>query len=126
MNKIICPHCKTAFKVDESGYAEILKQVRDEDFEHQLHERLELAEQDKSNAVELATIKTKSELQKELDTLQAELHTALNDKKTAVELTEAKLVNQAQKNIAQKDAKIQAMESKLNSSEVKQRHAGLM
>lgn len=123
MNKIICPHCKTAFKVDESGYAEILKQVRDEDFEHQLHERLELAEQDKSNAVELATIKTKSELQKELDTLQAELHAALNDKKTAVELTEAKLVNQAQKNIAQKDAKIQAMESKLNSSEVKQRHA---
>ena len=123
MNKIICPHCKTAFKVDASGYAEILKQVRDEDFEHQLHERLELAEQDKSNAVELATIKTKSELQKELDTLQAELHTALNDKKTAVELTEAKLVNQAQKNIAQKDAKIQAMESKLNSSEVKQRHA---
>ena len=88
-----------------------------------MHERLELAEQDKSNAVELATIKTKSELQKELDTLQAELHTALNDKKTAVELTEAKLVNQAQKNIAQKDAKIQAMESKLNSSEVKQRHA---
>jgi hypothetical protein len=43
-----------AFKIDEAGYADILKQVRDSDFEKQLHERLELAEQDKRNAVELA------------------------------------------------------------------------
>src|SRR4051812_44498468 len=44
MHEIICPHCDRAFKVDESGYAEILKQVRDGDFELQLHERLELAD----------------------------------------------------------------------------------
>lgn len=54
MHEIICPHCSKAFKIDEAGYADILKQVRDSDFEHQLHERLELAEQDKRNAVELA------------------------------------------------------------------------
>ena len=47
MNDIICPHCSKAFKIDEAGYADILKQVRDTDFEHQLHERLELAERDK-------------------------------------------------------------------------------
>ena len=34
MHEIICPHCDKAFKVDESGYAEILKQVRDGDFEN--------------------------------------------------------------------------------------------
>jgi hypothetical protein len=55
MNEIICPHCGKAFKIDEAGYADILKQVRDSAFEQQLHERLELAEQDKRNAVELAT-----------------------------------------------------------------------
>ena len=44
MHDIICPHCHKAFKVDESGYADILKQVRDADFHAQLHERLELAE----------------------------------------------------------------------------------
>ncbi|WP_235695759.1 MULTISPECIES: hypothetical protein [Aeromonas] len=49
MHEIICPHCKKAFKIDEVGYADILKQVRDSDFEQQLHERLELADQDKRN-----------------------------------------------------------------------------
>ena len=64
MNEIICPHCGKAFKIDEAGYADILKQVRDSEFEQQLHDRLELAEQDKRNAVELATTKVASELQK--------------------------------------------------------------
>ena len=64
MHEIICPHCGKAFKIDEAGYADILKQVRDTDFEKQLHERLELAEQDKRNAVELAQTKVASELQK--------------------------------------------------------------
>lgn len=64
MHEIICPHCKKAFKIDEAGYADILKQVRDGEFEQQLHERLELAEQDKRNAVELATTKVARELEK--------------------------------------------------------------
>jgi len=64
MHEIICPHCGKAFKIDEAGYADILKQVRDSEFEQQLHERLELAEKDKRNAVELATTKLANELQK--------------------------------------------------------------
>ncbi len=64
MHEIICPHCSKAFKIDEAGYADILKQVRDGAFEQQLHERLELAAQDKRNAVELAQAKAASELQK--------------------------------------------------------------
>ena len=65
MNEINCPHCGKAFKIDEAGYADILKQVRDSEFEKQLHERLDLAERDKRNAVELAETKIKSELQKD-------------------------------------------------------------
>ncbi|MEI8093881.1 MAG: DUF2130 domain-containing protein [Spirochaetales bacterium] len=64
MHEINCPHCGKAFKVDEAGYADILKQVRDSDFAQQLHERLELAEQDKQNAVELAKAKVAAELQR--------------------------------------------------------------
>ena len=64
MHEIICPHCKKAFKVDEAGYADILKQVRDSEFEQQLHERLELAEMDKLNAVELAKERIGSEMLK--------------------------------------------------------------
>ncbi len=64
MHEIICPHCGKAFKIDEAGYADILKQVRDSEFEKQLHDRLELAEQDKRNAIELAETKASNELQK--------------------------------------------------------------
>ena len=54
MHEIICPHFSKAFKIDEASYADILKQVRDGALEQQLHERLELAVQDKRNAAELA------------------------------------------------------------------------
>lgn len=64
MHEIICPHCGKAFKIDEAGYADILKQVRDREFEQQLRERLELAEQEKQNAVELAKTKVTGELYK--------------------------------------------------------------
>ena len=73
MHEIICPHCGKAFKIDEAGYADILKQVRDREFERQLHERLELAEQDKRNAVELAQTKAASESQKDAAAKDAEI-----------------------------------------------------
>ena len=73
MHEIICPHCGKAFKIDEAGYANILKQVRDGDFEQQLHERLALAEQDKRNAVELAQARIASESQKAAATKDAEI-----------------------------------------------------
>ena len=73
MNDIICPHCGKAFKIDEAGYADILKQVRDSDFEHQLHERLELAERDKQTAVELARAQLTAELQKQGTEREAEI-----------------------------------------------------
>ena len=44
MNDIICPNCGQAFKIDEAGYADILKQVRDREFEQQLQERLKKGE----------------------------------------------------------------------------------
>ena len=73
MHDIICPHCGKAFKIDEAGYADILKQVRDETFEQQLHERLALAEKDKRSAVELATAKAASESQRAAAAKDAEI-----------------------------------------------------
>jgi hypothetical protein len=91
MHEIICPHCGKAFKIDEAGYADILKQVRDNEFEQQLHERLELAEQDKRNAIELATTKVANELQKvavakdsEIQELKARLDAGEVTRKLAV------------------------------------------
>ena len=66
MNEIICPNCKKAFKVDEAGFADILKQVRDHQFEEELNNRLALAEKEKNSAVELAKANTKNSMQEEL------------------------------------------------------------
>src|SRR5438552_19108140 len=74
MHEIICPHCDKAFKVDESGYAHILKQVRDADFAEQLQERLELAERDKLTAVELAKAQVSGDLQKTAAAKDTEIH----------------------------------------------------
>jgi len=100
MNEIICPHCDKAFKIDEAGYAEILKQVRDGDFEKQLHERLALAEKDKLGAVELAKAQLTNQLQQsaaakdaEIQALQAKLAAAGQDKQLAV----AQALNTAEK-----------------------------
>ncbi len=73
MHEINCPHCKKAFTIDEAGYADILKQVRDGEFEQQLHERLELAEKDKMNAVELAEAKVGGEMRQVAATKDAEI-----------------------------------------------------
>lgn len=64
MNEINCPHCTKAFKVDEAGYANILKQVRNAEFDQELHNRLELAEKDKLSAIELAKSQVSNELAK--------------------------------------------------------------
>jgi hypothetical protein len=63
MNEIICPHCKKAFKIDEAGFADILKQVRNGEFDRELHDRLEIAEKEKQSAIKLAEANTKNELQ---------------------------------------------------------------
>ena len=75
MHEIICPHCSKAFKIDEAGYADILKQVRDGEFEQQLHERLEMAEQDKRNAIALAEAKLLNASQQVAAAKEAEIQT---------------------------------------------------
>ncbi len=94
MHEINCPHCGKAFKIDEAGYADILKQVRDGEFEQQLHERLELAEKDKQNAVELATAKVVSESQKTAAAKDTEIQD-LNAKLEAGEVARKLAISEA-------------------------------
>ena len=54
MHQIKCPNCGKSFNLDETDYAEILSQVRNEAFDKALNERLELAEREKKTAIELA------------------------------------------------------------------------
>lgn len=94
MHEIICPHCKKAFKVDEAGYADILKQVRDSEFDQQLHERLELAERDKLKEVELAQERVRSEMQRAAAAKDAEIQ-ALKSNLAAGEAAQKLAVTEA-------------------------------
>ena len=104
MHDIICPHCNTAFTIDEAGYADILKQVRDADFEKQIHERLALAEQDKKNAVALAQAQIANELQRDAATKEAEIQ-ELKAKLDATAVAQQLAVSEALKEVEkQRDA----------------------
>ena len=94
MHEIICPHCSKAFKIDEAGYADILKQVRDGEFEQQLHERLELAEQEKRNAVALAEAKLANASQQAAAAKDAEIQ-ALKSKLEAGGMAQQLAIAQA-------------------------------
>lgn len=101
MQEIICPNCKKAFKVDEAGFADILKQVHDDEFEKALHNRLELAEKEKQDAIKLAVSEIKNSM--------------LNDiSKKDKELMEA---------ISKKDAEIAEMKSKVNTADMEKKLA---
>ena len=128
MNEIICPHCKKAFKVDEAGFADILKQVRDSEFERELHERAELFARDKENAVKLAEAKTKNELQAdvarretEIAELKAEREARMAELKAAKDAETAELKAERDLALAQlqskKDAEVSELKAKLRAIE---------
>ena len=73
MKDIICPNCNKAFKVDETGYADILKQVRDNQFDEELQIRLDLAEREKLNAIKLAEANLRNSLQQLLSEKEREI-----------------------------------------------------
>lgn len=129
MHDIICPHCNKAFKIDEAGYADILKQVRDSDFEQQLHDRLELAERDKRAALELAQAKAANDLQQaesvkdqqilelksRLDAVEIERQLAVTQALSAVEKERDELLNQLHQTKHAQQAANQLAEVRLQS-----------
>lgn len=106
MNEIICPNCKKAFKVDEAGFADILKQVRDHQFEEELQNRLNLAEREKESAIKLAEATIKNALQEQLVKKDKELA----EYKSQSELALSEKLNRKETEITQLKAKIDNVE----------------
>ena len=65
-NEIRCPRCGEVFTVDESGYAAILNQVRDQEFQRELAERVRLAEQSREQETALAVAKAEEALRAQI------------------------------------------------------------
>lgn len=114
MNEIICPHCSKAFKIDESGYADILKQVHDREFDKQLHARLEQAEKEKNIALELAQTKASSQFQKDVAGKDAEIQSL----KSKLESSESALRLAVTEALSSVEKERDALKAKVESNEI--------
>lgn len=112
MNEVMCPHCKKAFTIDEAGYADILQQVRTREFDRELHDRLAAAEKEKENAVKLAEMAAKNQVQTELAKMEATI-AELKAEKNALH-TELR---------AEKDAEIAKLQAKIEAGETEKKLA---
>lgn len=97
MSDIICPHCNKAFKVDKKGYADILKQVYDKEFDNKLNERLLQIEKDKTAQMNFE----KKEAERKIQTVEAEKNKVIDELKFS--LKEAGNVKQLAVSDAVKD-----------------------
>jgi len=95
MNEIICPHCQKAFKIDEAGYADILKQVRDHQFEEEIKIKLENAAKEKEAGEKLLAAQFEIKIQeaisareKALSEQQAAASLQLNEMKAKLDNAE--------------------------------------
>ncbi|MBI0126405.1 DUF2130 domain-containing protein [Bifidobacterium sp. W8101] len=114
MPEIICPKCGTAFTIDQAGYADILKQVRDKDFDRQLHERLEQTERENSKIRELDKAQAEQTLQKTKSAKDAqiqELQAKLESEQAAKELAVSEALRKVEKEKDDLSAKLDKAES---------------
>lgn len=117
MNEVVCPNCKKAFKIDESGYADILKQVKDQEFANEINERLEYAKKDKEQAIELAVSNLRNEIQKsesDKEVVIRELEAKLNAKELEQQLAISQAVGMISK---ERDDLFNALEMAKKTSE---------
>ena len=112
MNEISCPHCKNKFTIDQSGFAEIVKQVRDQEFDQELKIREDLALKDKENAVKLAMAESNNKLQQEVSIKNQEI--------SALKANNELLLTQK---LAEKDQALSDMRSKVENTEIEKKLA---
>ncbi|MES2876614.1 MAG: DUF2130 domain-containing protein [Patescibacteria group bacterium] len=123
MNEIICPHCKKAFKVDEAGFADILKQVRDQEFEKELLERVQIANREKENAVKLAEANIRNELQADVSIKDARIAELKAERDAEIARLEAQRKADILELQADKDAELNRLHARLESAETEKKLA---
>lgn len=123
MNEITCPNCNKPFKLDNAGYADIVKQVRDHQFQEELNSRLELAQNEKNSAIELTKAELKSTFERQLAEKQQEiaaLSSKIESANTQQELAITKALKEVEK---QRDELVNNLKFKESEKELALRAA---
>ncbi len=124
MQEIKCPNCGEIFAVDESGYAQIVQQVRDKEFEKELKRRegelaekreseLRLLKLEQSREYERMLSRKEQELQEKARSLIAELRAQLSGTETEKKLAVAEIVSKKDRELSEKNTEITTLKSQL-------------
>lgn len=111
MNEIKCPHCGQVFTVDESGYAALLNQVRDHEFQRELNERVSLAEKNHEQDMALAVAKAEEELRAQIAQRDSQL--AAQTEQLRAEAKDLQLTAQNEK--AELEKQLEALKAQLQA-----------
>ena len=127
VQELKCPNCGEVFAVDETGYAQIVSQVRDKEFEKELRRREDDLAQLKENALKLAQMEQKEEFLRELsekeaqlsakDRLIGQLKAQVSGTETEKRLAVSEAVNEKDKELSKKAEEIAALRSRLSNKE---------
>lgn len=127
MNEIKCPKCGTVFQVDESGYADIVRQVRDKEFTRQLEERQASMERERAQAIELAERQVRSTLEQEvsdrdaqLAKLRAQLDGATSERELACKQAAIEARQELNEDISKRDSQIAELKAQLEAARAEQ------
>lgn len=133
MKEIKCPKCGEVFQVDESGYAAIVKQVRDKEFEKELADRKAQFDAEKQSAVKLVQAQTMQKMAEDISILKQQLAASQSKLKAQTEAQEAQLkaqlalqenaqkletvnlITQKEKELAQKEREIDFLTGKMET-----------
>jgi len=105
-NTVKCPNCKEVFKVDDSVYTDIVKQVRDQQFDDELNSRIQSEKKTKELALKTAELELKNKFQIELA-----------DKQSEIDVLKVKSKSDLIEEVSKKDIKIQELVSKIDKAE---------
>ncbi len=124
MNEIKCPRCGEVFTIDEAGFAAIVKQVRDAEFDREVRRHEELLENEKRQAVELAVAQALGQAQENvaerdrcIAELEARLEATKNERENDARLARSELERTLAEAAAAKDARIAELEQRVSAQE---------
>ena len=127
MREIKCPNCGEVFAVDESGYAQIVRQIRDREFEKEVQRREKDLMDMKESDLKLARMEQKKAFDKELSAKEAELSekdrmierlkAQISGNETEKKLAVSEAVQEIEKEMAKKATEITELKSRLSNKE---------
>lgn len=119
MNEIKCPNCGTIFKIDETEYDSIVKQIRDKEFEKEISLREQEHTKDKESAIKLAEAHLREELTKQLTERDLEITNLKSELKIKEEQTQSKLEQEYKDELNKRELEISELKNKIKLQESK-------